>query len=234
MVLLFVLLFFCLFAFASSFSFFSFFFFFFFLEVGGGEGDNMVIISSPLYWSWGVHTLNYRLKPHFSWFLRYSSFLVAKYYILSILNWRYFLYPCSSPGDWMVTHGTIYDVFIVWAENRCRIPPFLEPYDVNIAWNGLSCRSFSSIFTMFPLRVSLSGFVHCFLRVLCFTVLVLGEVDKAFVNVIVQSEDGQNSSFANIVGKFARVGAIKQVEGELIEVKIISQKNPSGALLWRH
>ncbi|XP_073256809.1 RING finger protein 215-like [Porites lutea] len=71
---------------------------------------------------------------------------------------------------------------------------------------------------MFPLRVSLSGFVHCFLRVLCFTVLVLGEVDKAFVNVIVQSEDGQNSSFANIVGKFARVGAIKQVEGELIEM----------------
>ena len=233
MVLLFVLLFFCLFAFASSFSFFSFFFFFFFFEVGGGEGDNMVIISSPIYWSWGVHTLNYRLKPHFSWFLRYSSFLVAKYYILSILNWRYFLYPCSSPGDWMVTHGTIYDAFIVWAENRCRIP-FLEPCDVNIAWNGLRCRSFSSIFTMFPLRVSLSGFVHCFLRVLCFTVLVLGEVDKAFVNVIVQSEDGQNSSFANIVGKFARVGAIKQVEGELIEVKIISQKNPSGALLWRH
>ena len=84
---------------------------------------------------------------------------------------------------------------------------------------------------MFPLRVSLSGFVYCFLRVLCFTVLVLGEVDKAFVNVIVQSEDGQNSSFANIVGKFARVGAIKQVEGELIEVKIISQKNPSAALL---
>lgn len=84
---------------------------------------------------------------------------------------------------------------------------------------------------MFPLRVSLSGFVHCFLRVLCFTVLVLGEVDKAFVNVIVQSEDGQNSSFANIVGRFARVGAIKQVEGELIEVKIISQKNPSAALL---
>ena len=158
--------------------------------------------------------------------------MVAKYYILSILNWRYFLYPCSSPGDWMVTHGTIYDVFIVWAENRCRIP-FLEPYDVNIAWNGLSCRSFSSIFTMFPLRVSLSGFVHCFLRVLCFTVLVLGEVDKAFVNVIVQSEDGQNSSFANIVGKFARVGAIKQVEGELIEVKIISQ-NPSATLLWRN
>ena len=84
---------------------------------------------------------------------------------------------------------------------------------------------------MFPLRVSLFGFVHCFLRVLCFTVLVLGEVDKAFVNVIVQSEDRQNSSFANIVGKFARVGAIKQVEEELIEVKIISQKNPSAALL---
>ena len=83
---------------------------------------------------------------------------------------------------------------------------------------------------MFPLRVSLSGFVHCVLQVLCFTVLVLGEVDKAFVNVIVQSEDGQNSSFTNIVGKFARVGAIKQVEGELIEVKIISQ-NPSATLL---
>ena len=58
----------------------------------------------------------------------------------------------------------------------------------------------------------------------------MGDVDKAFVNVIVQSEDGQNSSFANIVGKFARVGAIKQVEGELIEVKIISQ-NPSATLL---
>ena len=232
MVLLFVLLFFCLFAFASSFSFFSFFLFFF-LEVGGGEGDNMVIISSPIYRSWGVHTLNYRLKPHFSWFLRYSSFLVAKYYILSILNWRYFLYPCSSQvTEWSRTVPYM-TFFIVWAENRCWIP-FLEPCDVNIAWNGLSCRSCSSIFTMFPLRVSLSGFVHCFLRVLCFTVLVLGEVDKAFVNVIVQSEDGQNSSFANIVGKFARVGAIKQVEGELIEVKIISQKNPSGALLWRH
>ena len=74
---------------------------------------------------------------------------------------------------------------------------------------------------MFSLQVSLSRFLHCFLRVLCFTVLVLGEVDKAFIDVIVQSEDGQNSSFVNIVGKFARIGAIKQVEGELKEVRII-------------
>lgn len=36
-----------------------------------------------------VHTLNYRLKPHFSWFLPYSSFLVAKYH-KSI--------TCSSPS----------------------------------------------------------------------------------------------------------------------------------------
>ena len=74
---------------------------------------------------------------------------------------------------------------------------------------------------MFSLQVSLSRFLHCFSRVLCFTVLVLGEVDKAFIDVIVQSEDRQNSSFANIVGKFARIGAIKQVEGELKEVRII-------------
>ncbi|XP_078360748.1 RING finger protein 215-like [Oculina patagonica] len=71
---------------------------------------------------------------------------------------------------------------------------------------------------MFSLRVSLSKFVHCFLHVLCFTVLILGEVDKAFIDVITQSEDGQNSSFAKIVGKFARIGAMKQVEGELKEM----------------
>ena len=51
--------------------------------------------------------------------------------------------------------------------------------------------------------------------------LVLGEVDKAFIDVIAQSEDGHNSSFAHLVGKFARIGAIKQVEGELKEVGII-------------
>ena len=52
--------------------------------------------------------------------------------------------------------------------------------------------------------------------------VILGEVDKAFVDVISQSEDGQqNSSFASsIVGRFARVGAIKQVEGELKEVRV--------------
>ena len=72
---------------------------------------------------------------------------------------------------------------------------------------------------MFSLRVSLSKFLHCVLHVLCFTVLILGEVDKAFIDVISQSEDGGNSSVANIVGKFARIGAIKQVEGELNEVR---------------
>lgn len=52
--------------------------------------------------------------------------------------------------------------------------------------------------------------------------VILGEVDKAFVDVISQSEDGQqNSSFAaSIVGRYARVGAIKQVEGELKEVRV--------------
>ena len=74
---------------------------------------------------------------------------------------------------------------------------------------------------MFSLRVSLSRFLHCFLHVLCFTVLILGEVDKAFIDVIIQSEEGQNSSFANIVGKFARIGAMKQVEGELKEVRTL-------------
>ena len=49
--------------------------------------------------------------------------------------------------------------------------------------------------------------------------LVLGEVDKAFIDVIAQSEDGHDSSFASLVGRFARIGAIKQVEGELKEVR---------------
>lgn len=74
---------------------------------------------------------------------------------------------------------------------------------------------------MFSLRVSLARFLHCFLHVLCFTVLILGEVDKAFIDVITQNEEGQDSSFASIVGKFARIGAIKQVEGELKEVRIL-------------
>ena len=51
--------------------------------------------------------------------------------------------------------------------------------------------------------------------------LILGEVDKAFIDVITQSEEGQNSSFTNIVGKFARIGAMKQVEGELKEVRAL-------------
>ena len=74
---------------------------------------------------------------------------------------------------------------------------------------------------MFSLRVSLSRCFHCLLQILCFTMVILGEVDKAFVDVISQSEDGQqNSSLAaSIVGRFARVGAIKQVEGELKEVR---------------
>ena len=72
---------------------------------------------------------------------------------------------------------------------------------------------------MFSLRVSFSRFQHCFLQLLCFTVLVLGEVDRAFINVIVQSEDGQNGSFASLAGRFARIGAIKQVDGELKEVR---------------
>lgn len=71
---------------------------------------------------------------------------------------------------------------------------------------------------MFSLQVSLSKFLHCFLHVLCFTGLVLGEVDEAFIDVMSQSEDGLNSSVANVVGKFARIGAIKQVEGELNEI----------------
>lgn len=74
---------------------------------------------------------------------------------------------------------------------------------------------------MFSLQVSLSRFLHCLLHVLCFTVLILGEVDKAFIDVIIQSEEGQNSSFANMVGKFARIGAMKQVEGELKEVRTL-------------
>ena len=74
---------------------------------------------------------------------------------------------------------------------------------------------------MFSLRVSLSRFFHCFLHVLCFTVLILGEVDKAFIDVIIQSEEGQNSSFVNMIGKFARIGAMKQVEGELKEVRTL-------------
>ena len=74
---------------------------------------------------------------------------------------------------------------------------------------------------MFSLRVSFSRFVHCFLHILCFTALILGEVDKAFIDVVTQSEEGHNSSFANIVGKFARIGAMKQVEGELKEVIIL-------------
>ena len=50
--------------------------------------------------------------------------------------------------------------------------------------------------------------------------LVLGEVDKAFIDVIAQSEDGHaDSSFASLVGRFARIGAMKQVEGELKEVR---------------
>ncbi|CAH3110223.1 unnamed protein product [Pocillopora meandrina] len=75
-----------------------------------------------------------------------------------------------------------------------------------------------AVFAMFSLRVSLSKFLNCFLHVLCFTVLVLGDVDNAFIDVMSQSEDGQNSSFVNVVGKFARIGAIKQVEGELNEI----------------
>lgn len=51
--------------------------------------------------------------------------------------------------------------------------------------------------------------------------LILGEVDKAFIDVITQSEEGQNGSFANMVGKFARIGAMKQVEGELKEVRTL-------------
>ena len=76
-----------------------------------------------------------------------------------------------------------------------------------------------AVFVMFSLRVSLSKFLNCLLHVLCFTVLVLGDVDNAFIDVMSQSEDGQNSSFVNVVGKFARIGAIKQVEGELNEVR---------------
>lgn len=78
-------------------------------------------------------------------------------------------------------------------------------------------------YVMFSLQVSLSRFLHRFVHVLCFTVLILGEVDKAFIDVIIQTEEGQNSSFANMVGKFARIGAMKQVEGEMKEVK--TQKN---------
>lgn len=74
---------------------------------------------------------------------------------------------------------------------------------------------------MFSLQVSPSRFLHCLLHVLCFTVLILGEVDKAFIDVIIQSEEEQNSSFANMVGKFARIGAMKQVEGELKEVRTL-------------
>ena len=74
---------------------------------------------------------------------------------------------------------------------------------------------------MFSLQVSLSRFVHYFLHILCFTALILGEVDKAFIDVISHSEEGHNSSFANIVGKFARIGAMKQVEGELKEVRLL-------------
>ena len=51
--------------------------------------------------------------------------------------------------------------------------------------------------------------------------LILGEVDKAFIDVITQSEEGRNSSFANMVGKFARIGAMKEVEGELKEVRTL-------------
>ena len=74
---------------------------------------------------------------------------------------------------------------------------------------------------MISLRVSLSRFFQGFLQTLCFTMVVLGEVDKAFINVISQNEDGhnQNCSFASLVGRFARIGAIKQVEGELKEVR---------------
>jgi len=57
-------------------------------------------------------------------------------------------------------------------------------------------------------------------------VLVLGEVDKAFIDVIAQSEDRQNSSFTNLVGKFARIGAIKQVEGELKEMDSCDPEDP--------
>lgn len=78
-------------------------------------------------------------------------------------------------------------------------------------------------YVMFSLQVSLSRFLHCFVHVLCFTVLILGEVDKAFIDVIIQTEEGQNSSFANMVGKFARIDAMKQVEGEMKEVT--TQKN---------
>lgn len=74
-------------------------------------------------------------------------------------------------------------------------------------------------YAMLSLRLSLSKFLHCLLHVLCFTVLILGEVDKAFIDVISQSEEGQNSSFANMVGKFARIGAMKEVEGELKEME---------------
>ena len=54
--------------------------------------------------------------------------------------------------------------------------------------------------------------------------VVLGEVDKAFIDVfITQSEDAQhNGSFASLVGRFARIGAIKEVEGELKEVRKVS------------
>lgn len=58
--------------------------------------------------------------------------------------------------------------------------------------------------------------------------VVLGEVDKAFIDVfITQSEDAQhNGSFASLVGRFARIGAIKEVEGELKELDGCDPEDP--------
>lgn len=108
--------------------------------------------------------------------------------------------------------------------NRCHL--FVSLHENNkresarkMEWKLSSFKS--PFYAMFSLQVSLSRFLHCLLHVLCFTVLILGEVDKAFIDVIIQSEEGQNSSFANMVGKFARIGAMKQVEGELKEVRTL-------------
>ena len=103
-----------------------------------------------------------------------------------------------------------------WA---CRKTTIGENRARKMDWNLFSMKFLS--YAMLSLRLSLSKLLHCLLHVLCFTVLILGEVDKAFIDVISQSEEGQNSSFANMVGKFARIGAMKQVEGELKEVRIL-------------
>ena len=82
---------------------------------------------------------------------------------------------------------------------------------------------------MFSIRKQLCVALHCFLHLLYFSTLIVGEIDTAFVDIA--TEDGENGLNTTLIGKFARIGSIRQVEGELRKVRLILI-NPAQLLLF--